>query len=487
MLHNMQELEEYVAAYRQPSVEREYRRLLEQQTAKVVVLDDDPTGVQTVHGVSVYTDWSLPSLRQAFSEEQALFFILTNSRGLVAEDSKRLHREIAENLAAVSRETGRDFQLVSRSDSTLRGHYPMETHVLRDTLERELQWHFDGEILMPFFPEGGRYTVNSIHYMAEKEELRPVGETEFARDKTFGFRSSYLPDWIEEKTNGAYPSSKVQRVTLPMLRKQMDVVEKKLQTVENFGKIVVDAVSYEDVKIFVTALWRVQAATGKRFLYRTAAAFPRVLGGISGRPLLTARELLGENESKLGGLVIVGSHVARTTQQLQRLLESSKLCPLEFNQHLVLQPEALEKEIRGVVLGAEQAIRKGCTAVVYTRRERLDVGGNDREKELDLSLRISDAVTSIVQRLQVRPSWVIAKGGITSSEIGVKGLGVRRALVMGQVLPGVPVWKTGEESKFPGISYVVFPGNVGERNALRDLVESLDNARATAGKERKLR
>ena len=55
-----------------------------------------------------------------------------------------------------------------------------------------------------------------------------------------------------------------------------------------------------------------------------------------------------------------------------------------------------------------------------------------------------------------------AKGGITFSGIGTKALKVRRALVMGQIRPGIPVWQTGAESRFPGISYVIFPDNVGE-------------------------
>lgn len=48
---------------------------------KIIVLDDDPTGVQTVHDIYVYTDWTVESLRKGFAAPEKLFFILTNSRG----------------------------------------------------------------------------------------------------------------------------------------------------------------------------------------------------------------------------------------------------------------------------------------------------------------------------------------------------------------------------------------------------------------------
>ena len=78
-----------------------------------------------------------------------------------------------------------------------------------------------------------------------------------------------------------------------------------------------------------------------------------------------------------------------------------------------------------------------------------------------------------VSSLAVRPRFLVAKGGITSSDIGVHALQVRRATVLGQALPGVPVWKLGAESRYPGMSYVVFPGNVGDEDGLRSLVENL--------------
>ena len=137
-----------------------------------------------MHDVSVYTDWSYESVLSGFREEGRLFFILTNSRSFTAERTRRVHTKIAEAAARAARETGKEYVLVSRGDSTLRGHYPLETETLRYVTEAELGVSIDGEILCPFFLEGGRYTLGNTHYVLSGEELVPAARTEFARDAT---------------------------------------------------------------------------------------------------------------------------------------------------------------------------------------------------------------------------------------------------------------------------------------------------------------
>lgn len=446
---------------------------LRQLGRKIIVLDDDPTGVQTVHGVSVYTDWSPESIEQGFAEEHPLFFILTNSRGMIASETEAVHRQIARQIAEVADKRNQPFMLISRGDSTLRGHYPLETQTLRETIEAQTEIVFDGEVLLPFFQEGGRYTVDNIHYVQYGTELVPAGETEFARDRTFGYRSSHLGEWVEEKSGGAYTAADTTYITLESIRAlEIDLIAGQLQRVTDFRKVVVNAVDYVDVKIFAIALLRALKA-GKQFLFRTAAAFTKVIGGISDKPCLTREELIAE-ETGTGGLILVGSHVKKTTEQLAELQNNPAIRFIQLDSHLVLEPARFQAEVDRVVARCEELIASGETVAVYTRRERLDLGPDKQEEELQLSVNISDAVTSIVQRLTVRPRYIIAKGGITSSDIGTKGLRVRRATVAGQIKPGVPVWKTGAESKFPGIAYVIFPGNVGTTMTLRETVEILE-------------
>lgn len=450
--------------------------LLEQELRdlgkKIIVLDDDPTGVQTVHGISVYTDWTLESIEKGFLEKNSMFFLLTNSRGFTACETKNAHKEIASNVLRVAKKLNKEFIIISRGDSTLRGHFPLETKVIKETIESSSDIIFDGEVLLPFFKEGGRFTVDNIHYVQYEEFLVPAGETEFAKDRTFGFTKSHLGEWIEEKSNAEFKAENTTYISLESIRTlDIETITNQLLAVTDFNKVVVNAVDYVDVKIFTTALIKAMKL-GKTFLFRSAAAFTKVIGGVNDRGLLTRSELIKE-ESTNGGLIIVGSHVKKTTDQLEELKTCEFIHFVEFNVHLVLEPEKFHAEVNRVIELCESLIRSGENVAVYTKRERLDLGEGKKEEELKLSVKISDAVTSIVQRLGVRPNYIIAKGGITSSDIGTKGLKVKRATVAGQIKPGIPVWTTGDESKFPGIAYVVFPGNVGTKDTLREVAEIL--------------
>ena len=439
---------------------------------KLVVLDDDPTGVQTVHDVSVYTDWEEESIRNGFEEKEAMFFILTNSRSFSVEETTKVHQDIAARVAKVARELGQDFMIISRGDSTLRGHYPLETQLLADGLTKNEGVVIDGEIICPFFPEGGRYTMDNIHYVKEQDNLVPAGMTEFARDKTFGYKSSDLTEYVEEKTEGKYHKEDCITISLDELN-ALDVqgIKDKLMSAQNMAKIIVNAVSYADLKVFCAALVLAMKA-GKHYMARTAAAFTKVMGRISDQPLLGRAQL--EGDTKNGGIVLIGSHVKKTTDQLNCLKELDGQADfMEFQVNTVFEENGLEKAVERTVKAAEEKILSGRTVVIYTSRQLLAPENMTPEEKLQISVKISNAVTSIIGELSVKPKFIIAKGGITSSDVGTKALRVKKARVMGQVKKGIPVWMTGEESKFPGMPYIIFPGNVGEVSTLKEIVEEL--------------
>ena len=426
---------------------------------KIIVLDDDPTGVQTVNGISVYTDWTEESIAAGFAESNSIFFILTNSRAFSEQKTCAEHKKIAERICAASKEFGKDFMIISRCDSTLRGHYPLETKTLYETL-KACGKKIDGEVLMPFFKEGGRFTIGDVHYVQEDDYLVPAAETEFAKDKTFGYVSSNLAAYVEEKTCGAFKKESVTCISLDELRGgDVDKISARLENIHDFNKVIVNAVDYVDVEIFALALLK----SNKNFLFRTAAAFPKIIGNVEDKPLLTKSELVEERNSN-GGLIIVGSHVKKTTEQLDELKKISAVAFIEFD---VSDLGAVDK----IVQQTEKNISRGQTTAIYTSRKVLDFG--NAEKNLAASVNISNALTSIVNRLNIRPKFLIAKGGITSSDVGTKGLAVKKARVLGQVAAGVPVWKIGAESKFPGMSYIIFPGNVGNFDTLKKIVEML--------------
>ena len=451
------------------------RRLYEEEyarfTPRVMVLDDDPTGVQTVHDIDVITGWDEAALREMFASDEKLFFVLTNSRSFSAAKTEAAHREIAANALRAAKAAGRELMIISRGDSTLRGHYPLELRALREELEAEAP--LSGEVLCPFFREGGRFTLNGVHYVKEGDELVPAAQTEFARDKTFGYSHSRLADYIEEKTGGEIPADEVILISLRELRAlALDAIEAKLLNAGGYRAVVADALEEADVQALAVVLMRMMRR-GRRYLIRSAAAVPKVFGHVSDRPLLERREMI-DAQSAVGGLVLVGSHVRKTTDQLECLSASDR--PMDFIEFSVAgwnTPGALAEETRRVAAAAEASMRAGRTAVVYTSRRVVVPEDADAEALLAISVSISEAVTGVVAALSFRPRFLIAKGGITSSDVGVKALRVKRARVLGQAAPGIPVWKTGPESRFPGLSYVIFPGNVGGVDTLRRVVEEL--------------
>ena len=439
---------------------------------KIVVLDDDPTGVQTVHDITVYTNWDKDSIRQGFEEENNLFYIMTNSRGLTAEQTTKAHHEIAAAVNEVAREMGREYIFVSRSDSTLRGHYPLETRLLRDDYEKHTGKKIDGEILCPFFKEGGRFTIGNVHYVKYGNELVPANETEFAKDKTFGYTASTMPGYIEEKTGGEFRAADAVGITLEEIHDMdYDGIQAKLMAAKDFNKIIVNAVDYADVKVFCVALYRAMKA-GKVFMFRTAASIVKVLGGVTDQPLLT-REKMVQAETTNGGVIVVGSHTDKTTRQLNCLKTLDGIEFIELDATLVHDEAAFEAEVQRCLDLENRCIAAGKTVCCYTTRALITADTGNREDELRLSVRISDAVQSLVGRLSVTPGFVIAKGGITSSDVGTKALAVKKASVLGQIKPGIPVWQTGDDSRFPRIPYVIFPGNVGEDETLKEATEIL--------------
>ncbi len=452
-------------------IEKLYQAALSEQHRKIVVFDDDPTGIQTTHSVYVYTRWDVDTIVEALSDSHRMFYILTNSRSMTSKETERLHVEITENLVKAAEITGKNFVIMLRGDSTLRGHFPLET----ETIRRVLNGHgipVDGEILIPFFPEGGRYTAGDVHYLTQDQKtLIPVGESEFARDWTFSYHASNLKEWVEEKSGGRFPKESVESISLEELSElKFPEIQAKILGLREFGKMIVNCTSYLDLKVFMTAFMRA-LESGKNYIFRCASSSTKVLGGVPDRPLLSKEELTGVNDF---GLIVIGSHTQKTTAQFLQLRESyPELCYIEFDITHVMKPGLFETEQQRVQALLDASLAQEVTTVLYTTREDFTVNSGDKEDELRAAAKISDAVTGFVKKLQVQPGFIIAKGGITSSGIGTQALGVRRAYALGQILPGVPVWKLGTECRFEGTSFIIFPGNVGTEAALKNAADIL--------------
>ena len=429
-----------------------------------VVVDDDPTGGQTVHDVDLYTEWSPETMREAFRRPCRMFYVMTNSRSMTEEKTIAVYDALIPNVLSGARAAGKRVRFINRGDSTLRGHFPLEPDYICGRLGNGAR-----QLLIPFFREGKRYTVGDVHYLLDHSRFVPVGESEFGRDKSFGYHSSNLPDWVAEKTRGRVPREAVGSIPLDMLRSlDFAAVEAALRSDKRY--IVVNAACEDDLRAFAVGYLR---AEGTEFVARSASSWPKIIGGVETQPLLESR-LLINGHSAYGGLVVVGSHVEKTNRQLRALLEGiPELLPIELNQHLAPDADRLEQEIARVSGEANAALTDGRTCVIYTRRNQLDAGNGREEDELRITQRIAGAVCDAARRIRVKPRFLIAKGGITSSDIATQALHIRHAVIMGQIEPGVPVWMPEKGSRFDHMPFVIFPGNVGEEDTLKRVVQKL--------------
>ncbi|HEU5099894.1 MAG TPA: four-carbon acid sugar kinase family protein [Roseiflexaceae bacterium] len=442
----------------------------------LVVLDDDPTGTQSVHGISVLTEWPVEALRAELDGDRPAVYLLTNSRSMPLAQAQALNAEIGRNIRLAAESGARRPVVVSRSDSTLRGHFPGEV----DALAEALGGGFDATLLIPAFIAGGRYTIDDVHYVADGDQLIPAGQTDFARDATFGYQASNMCEWVEEKTEQRVSAAGVASVSIAAIRSEgPDGVAARLAALSHDSICVVNAASERDLAVAALGILQAELA-GKRFLYRTAASIVPLRAGIEPRPLLARADLdlpeAGPSTYSIGsggaaGLIVVGSYVSKTSGQVAALLEQPDVASVEVRVDALLADAGWADEVARVAQATDQLLRAGQNVAIFTSR-RL-VTGADAEASLAIGRRVSDGLVAIVRALSTRPRYLLAKGGITSSDTATRGLDVKRALVLGQILPGVPVWRLGPESRYPGMIYIVFPGNVGGPNALVEVVAAL--------------
>lgn len=442
----------------------------------LVVLDDDPTGTQSVADLPVVTGWSVEDLTWALSTGAPAVYVMTNSRSLDPADAERVNAEVVTNALAAAGRAGARVAFVSRSDSTLRGHYPLEPATIADLLERA-GTRVDGIILSPAFPDAGRVTVHGTHYAGGPDAgFVPVGRTEFAGDRTFGYSASFLPAWVEEKTAGAVSAADVAVIDLATLRTDEDAVVAALSAARNRAPIAVDCMEENDLLLLARALQRAEDA-GATFVYRVGPPFVRARIGQAPRAPLSAAEArpadFAPDSDAAGGLVVVGSHVGLTGRQVDALRAATATPEVVLDVPTVLDPARRDAHVLAVAERAAGALRSGNVVV---RRGGAFVAGRDAEESLDFARRVSAAVVEVVQRIVAArcPRFVIAKGGITSSDVAGRGLGINRALVRGPMLPGiVSLWEP-QDGPAAGVPYIVFAGNVGDDDSLARVVATLN-------------
>ena len=430
---------------------------------KYIVLDDDPTGIQTVSDVLVLVNYDLNLLEETFKDPREMFYISTNSRAFSEKETTQYHQKLIQSICDIAKKLNYDFTIVSRGDSSLRGHFPLEGEIIKEVLNKN-GYQIDGEILCPYL-DGIRQTINDIHYITSNNTMIKVGDSEFAKDKTFGFKSSDLKDYVEEKTKGKYLAKDCISIYIDDLNHEEIVID-KLNSVTNFNKVIVNCKSIDDLKKFVKAYEK----CNKKYLFRCAASLVKELGHIKDNAYLDKQKCLSYGS---GGLIIVGSHVKNTSDQLAYLLEHDKTIEyVEFDQHKILN-NGLHEEAKKCALIVNEKLRAGKVVVLATRRERFFLPDDQKDKQLEVAVAISKELTGILSMLEVRPSFLITKGGITSYDCLSHGLKVKKGLALGQIDKNIGVLKILDDSKFKDMPVVIFPGNVGNVDTLYNVMKGL--------------
>ena len=443
---------------------------------KIVVLDDDPTGSQTVHSCPLLLQWDRATLLEGLAHPSPLLFVLANTRALAPEAAAARVQDIARALKGAMAELDAftHWLIVSRGDSTLRGHFPVEV----DGLEAELG-PFDATFLVPAFLQGGRTTVAGVHLLHGE----PVHTSAFGRDGLFGYGTSFLPEWVAEKTSGRIPADQVELVGLEELDAAEQDLLQRLAGLEGNRCVAVDAERPQQLGALAAAVRELTAPSAaecwgrpRRFLSQSAASWIEALAQLPPQPLAPAdlaqlRRVDGGG-APLPGLVLVGSHVPLADAQLEVLLAEPGCGGVEIA--VAKLARVLEGPVAKEMLASleqawleqlEAALAAGQTPVLFTSRGELACRSSAERRRLGLEL--AALMARLAAALAPQLGYLISKGGITTHTLLADGLGLARVELQGQLLPGLSLVLTPSEGVVPDLPVLTFPGNLGDSETLR--------------------
>jgi len=438
---------------------------------KIIIFDDDPTGSQTVYGCPLLLNWDEQTLEKAFTKSSPLIFILANTRSLSSVLAVKKTREICSSIKKFFLRQGYskdDYFYISRGDSTLRGHGVLEPAILAEELGP-----FHATFHIPAFLEGGRTTENGIHYLNGIQ----VHKTDFGRDNIFGFSTSDLAKWIEEKSFGKIQAENILHVEI----KQLDMAFNNeqgfksllrfLSKLENNISVVVDAKSPHHLETLARAIKVISKE--KRFLFRTAASFINSLSELPPNPqetadLVSLKSKNNEFEYK-PGLIVGGSHVKLAADQLEFLLKDNSCEGLEIPVSELADIFALEDcqkailELEDILLSKiDDILNMKKVPVLYTSREEMKF--SSYSKRMNFGLELAEFMAILVRKITYKLGYIISKGGITTQILLQKGLNFKQVDLKGQILPGLSIVTSNSDQY--DLPVVTFPGNLGNEKTL---------------------
>jgi len=440
----------------------------------LVVIDDHPSGSQSMAAIPILTAWSEDQIEWALGTGASAVYIVTNARALSPAAAEDRYLEVVSQVLEVAGRRGLDVDLVLRTDSTLRGHFPLDVDILVNAIESATAHGVDGVLMVPAFPEAGRITVNSVHYVAEwPGTFTPVGETRFGREPRFPFTSSDLREWVAERTRGRCDAASVRAITLDTVRESPDAVAAQLINARRGEMVVADGATEADLRSIAIGFLKAEAA-GKRFILRVGPPFVRAMIGQPVHPALSAEDVerirtaAGAPEARTG-LILVGTPNQLTKRQVRVLETRRPIREIPVSVPAVLDSRR-DSHIEQVVVRALEGLEVGN---VIVRLAEMHVE-TEAKGDFALDPRVGKAVNEIAYRIaKARPlKFVVARGGSITS-FAAQGLGVRRAMVRGPMLEGiVSLWEP-LAGAIKGVPFVVYAGGVGDDDGLADVVDKL--------------
>jgi uncharacterized protein YgbK (DUF1537 family) len=424
----------------------------------LVVLDDDPTGVQAVANVPILLDWEDRALVATTAAASPALHLLTNSRALPPEEA----RSIVQTATRVAVEALARPRLALRGDSTLRGHL-LEEYLA--VCEAAYSGRAAPLLLVPALPHAGRITLGGVHYLVRNSSRIPLHETEYAADPAFAYRDARLLQWAEDRSHGLFSRRSGREIHLERLRSEgARAVADALLELAQAGQAAVcapDAETVDDLVLIAQGL-RLAEEAGAEVVVRSAPTFVGVLSGT------LAEQRLPPPPAPTGLLVVCGSWVRQTTAQLQALVEAypGTLVDVDVVALASAQPEA---EIERAAACAGRLLASRRLAILATPRRRVA-----STEDFSAGQRIAAGLAETVRLVSPRPAVILAKGGITAAVTARHGLRARRGVCLGPLIEGIALWQL--EAAEGTIPYVVFPGNVGEERTLLDVVRSILDA-----------
>tara|TARA_B100000212_G_scaffold112173_1_gene83550 strand:+ start:119 stop:1474 length:1356 start_codon:yes stop_codon:yes gene_type:complete len=447
---------------------------------KIIIIDDDPTGSQTVHNCNLILKWDYQTLLKGLKGSSNLLFILANTRSLSEKDVKIRLKEICSSLIAIMNNSlfaEEQFIIISRGDSTLRGHNFLEPFMINEFLGP-----FDATFYIPAFLEGNRTTLNGNHFV----DNIPIHKTIFAEDNIFGFNTSNVKELIYEQSKRQLNINHIENIFI----KDFDELEvnqsnkfyKYIEKLTNNKKVILDITDYSQLDKFSQIIKSL--AKKKKFLFRSAASFISSLSNNKynqkDHSYFSQLRRKNDNDQIMKGLIVIGSHVELTTLQLNKILEISLCKPIEINVMKLYKYFKLEdnfnqiNSLKKLILNSIKInLSQDAIPVVFTSREI--VTPEDNNDLIQFQHFLSAFIAEIVSDMKNEIGYLISKGGLTTNTIISEGLKADSVYLEGQILPGISLVTFNLLKQKGKLPIVTFPGNIGNIMSLVKTLEILEN------------